>query len=81
LQVLTGPHGGGLLNMAFMRQPGTYGVADWASPDRVGEFTAMGPGDPVPAVRAACSRRDSSTSCGTQRQWVCLYAAAALRLC
>ncbi len=36
--------------MAFMRQPGTFGVADWTAPDRVGEFTAMGDGDPIPAV-------------------------------
>jgi hypothetical protein len=29
MQVMIGPHGGGLQNMVFMRQPGQFGVANW----------------------------------------------------
>ncbi len=51
-----GPHGGNLLNLAFMRQPGTHGVADWTDVSRVGDWKAMGAdGDPIPAVRLSSS--------------------------
>ncbi len=49
-QALIGPHGGGLQNMVFMRQPGHHGVATWRDDATFGTDVGMGPGDPVPAV-------------------------------
>jgi hypothetical protein len=49
-QAIIGPHGGGLQNMVFMRQPGHHGVATWRDDATFGTDVGMGPGDPVPVV-------------------------------